>query len=37
VQVATADLVAADGHSHDPHLLAPVLEGLAEGPPPAPR
>ncbi len=29
VQVATADLVAADGHSHDPRLLAPVLERLA--------
>jgi uncharacterized cofD-like protein len=29
VQVATADLVAADGHSHDPCRLAPVLERLA--------
>jgi uncharacterized cofD-like protein len=28
VQVATASLLAADGHSHDPHLLAPVLERL---------
>jgi uncharacterized cofD-like protein len=29
VQVATADLAAADGHSHDPWRLAPVLERLA--------
>ena len=29
VRVATAALVAADGHSHDPCRLAPVLERLA--------
>ncbi len=29
VQVATAALMAADGHSHDPRRLAPVLERLA--------
>jgi uncharacterized cofD-like protein len=29
VQVATATLLAADGHSHDPHWLAAVLEHLA--------
>lgn len=36
LHVATAALVAADGHSHDPALLAPVLQRLAVQLPPRP-